>query len=82
MDTNNITVVKDIPTEVRQQEKADLNRTAIAITGIIAGCSLIAFLKFIDAKYGCGTEFSVTGENIKVYFNSHAATNSLKQCRA
>lgn len=82
MNTNNLTVTKDIPAKMHQQEKADLNKTVIAITGIIAGCSLIAFLKFIDAKYGCGTELFVTDENIKVYFNSHATTNTLKQCQA
>lgn len=82
MNTNNITVTKDIPTEAHQQEKSNLNKTAVAITGIIAGCSLVAFFKFVDVKYGCGTELFITDKNIKVYFNSHAAKNTLKQCQA
>ncbi len=60
---NNIILANDT------QIKTDFNKTAIAITSIIA--ITIITIKYVDAKYHHETVFSFDRDKTHIYFNSH-----------
>lgn len=75
MDTHSTTITGNVSTR-SIQENIVLNKTAVAITTIIAGSLLLGFFKLVDAKYRQETDFSYDNNNADIHI--HYCTCSTK----